>query len=377
MTSLRSSIRRVPPGWEQGFIMDELERYEQAEARDLIRLLEASRPPGDRRAPPDFGLKVLSRIEAKRARSGFFSQLAEAWRSTGRPAWAPAAMAALFVLSLGVNVWLGVERALPPLAPAATAQRPMRAHAFQQGLRDDADLGALIAAQQTASEPTLYAFSSHTSRATVFRLGAWYAEALAFLRSGDLEAAMQRWQAMDRTLGQTAEPLLSYRRQIQQALQHEPLAVAQFQTWLPLFEPFYEVEAARGHDQMLTMFQAGAWMTNMRLAAMAGDLEGLRRDPAMAYFISHLHAPKGVERGLERLRDLLAKRALSARELKDGGSARTTHARAFRVGRRTRLRVDQWTPLASGWAGAARWENRSCDRSYERSGMAGYGVASR
>jgi hypothetical protein len=192
----------------------------------------------------------------------------------------------------------------------------MRAHAFQQGLRDDANLGALAAAQQTASEPTLYAFSSYTSRATVFRLGAWYAEALAFLRSGDLAAAMQRWQAMDRTLGQTAEPLLSYRRQIQQALQHEPPALQQFQTWLPLFESFYEVEAARGHDQMLTMFQAGAWMTNMRLAAMAGDIEGLRRDPAMAYFILHLNAPKGVERGLERLRELLAKRALSARELK-------------------------------------------------------------
>ena len=293
---------------------DELEWYERTDARELIRLLEASRPQGDRRAPPDFGLKVLSRIEAERARRSFFLQLVDAWT----PTWASAAAAALLALSLGLNVWLSVGRPSPPFIALASL-RPMQAHVFQQGLKDDANLGALVAAQQTASEPTVYAFADmvYTSRATFFQFGSWYAEALAFLRSGDLQAAMQRWQMMDRELGQTAEPLLSYRREMQRTLQHEPPALEQFRTWLPLFESFYEVEAARGHDQTLPLFRAGVWMTNMRLAAMAGDIKGLRQDPAIAYFMSHLvDVPKGVERGFKRLHKLLAKQTLSERELK-------------------------------------------------------------
>ncbi len=51
---------------------DELERYEQAEAQDLIRLLEMSRPQEARRAPPDFRMKVLAKIEQRRSRRSAF-----------------------------------------------------------------------------------------------------------------------------------------------------------------------------------------------------------------------------------------------------------------------------------------------------------------
>jgi hypothetical protein len=60
----------------------ELDRYEnEAEVRELIRLLEAARPPSDLKAPADFYRQVLEKVEQRPARVGLF----ERWRK-GRPA---------------------------------------------------------------------------------------------------------------------------------------------------------------------------------------------------------------------------------------------------------------------------------------------------
>ena len=48
---------------------DALERYEQTEAQDLIRLFQAVRPP-EVQPPPDFRAKVLTRVEQRRTRHG-------------------------------------------------------------------------------------------------------------------------------------------------------------------------------------------------------------------------------------------------------------------------------------------------------------------
>lgn len=284
---------------------DELERYEQTEAQDLIRLLEMSRPQQEeRRAPPDFRLNVLSKIEQRRSRRRVFSWLNVVFA----PSWAPALALALLLLSLGVNVWLGSDM-FGPSKPSAdrmavaarTLQGPAQAHVFQAGITEDADLGALLAAQATENETMVYGFADKTIQEKSFLLGTLYAEALAYARSGNIEVATQRWQMMDRALTQTMEPLLSYRRDMKRLLEQEPPALERFAASLPLFESFYEVYAAREHDQTLPLFQAGAWMTNMGLAAEAGDVEGLRRGGAIAYFLARLDAPKGVE---DRLRHL-------------------------------------------------------------------------
>ncbi|ETX02668.1 MAG: hypothetical protein ETSY2_35085 [Candidatus Entotheonella gemina] len=289
---------------------DELERYEQTEARDLIRLLAMSRPQEELRAPPDFRLKVLSKIHQTPSRRGILS-----WLSVDFvPTWAPALTAALLVLSLGVNVWLGA-RALDP-AEVQTVRAPAPAYAFQKGIRQEADLGALVAVQKTETGLTSYGFADKSAGQQSFLLGTLYAEALAYARSGDLEAATQRWQTMDQALGQTAEPLISYRRNMQGWLQQKPPALEQFQAVLPWFEPAFETYAAGQHDQVLPLFQAGAWMTNMRLAAEAGEVDGLIHGRAVDYFLARLKAPKGVEEGFRRLDDLMAKKTLSEREIK-------------------------------------------------------------
>ncbi len=53
---------------------DDLEQYERTEAEPIVRLLRQMAPPDVERAPPDFRVKVLVRIEAeKRARRKRFS----------------------------------------------------------------------------------------------------------------------------------------------------------------------------------------------------------------------------------------------------------------------------------------------------------------
>jgi hypothetical protein len=57
-------------------------------------------------------------------------------------------------------------------------------------------------------------------------------------------------------------------------------------------------------------------MTNMRLAAAAGDAAGLRQGDAIAYFLARLDGPKGVEERLGRLGDLMAQETLSQRDMR-------------------------------------------------------------
>jgi hypothetical protein len=293
---------------------DKLERYEQTEARDLIRLLEMSRPRGELRAPPDFRLKILSKIEKSSSRRRVFAWL----NVVSVPGWAPALTAALLVLSLGVNVWLGTRALGPALGSneVRTVRVPAQAYTFQKAIRQDADLGALVAAQDAESEPKAYGFAGKSTRQQSFLLGTLYAEALAYAHSGNIEAATQRWQTMDQALAQTTEPLLSYRHQMREWLRQKPPQLERVQAVLPLFEPAFELYAEREAEQTLPLFQAGAWMTNMRLAAAAGDAAGLRQGDAIAYFLARLDGPKGVEERLGRLGDLMAQETLSQRDMR-------------------------------------------------------------
>ncbi len=304
---------------------DELERYEQAEGQDLIQLLAKSKSSAEElRAPSDFRLNVLRKIEQQRSRPGAWS-----WGNVAFiPTWVPAAMAALLLLSLGVNGWLGARylgQPAPVGEPVASAvaslQGPAQAYVFQEGITADADLEALVAAQAMETEPMIaFGFAAKPTPARrSFLLGTLYAEALAYVRSGNTEAAQQQWQVMDQALADVAEPLLSYRREMQSFLQHEPPAMERFETFLPLFESFYEASGVHEKDRTLPLFQAGAWLTNMRLAAAAGDTEGLRRRSEVGYFhreMTRIGAAKGILDRLERLGTLMAQDTLSEREIK-------------------------------------------------------------
>src|SRR5947208_2104888 len=162
---------------------DALERYEQTEAQDLIRLFQAVRPP-EVQPPADFRAKVLTRIEQRRARHGLLDGLAPLLT----PWWAPA-LAVMLLLSLSVNVWTGFrafeqrtpasQQAAGPVLDPLGRVRPLQAYTFQAGIHSATDLGTLVTAHAVADDPAVaFGFATTSERARFFLLGTRYAEAL-------------------------------------------------------------------------------------------------------------------------------------------------------------------------------------------------------
>src|SRR5215510_3141015 len=136
---------------------DALERYEQTEAQDLIRLFQAVRsaegPPS-----PDFRAKVLTKVEQRRAHHGLLGGLTPLLT----PWWAPA-LAVMLLLSLSVNVRMGLQTfgQHTPASQQATGsildplgrERPLPAYTFQARIHSATDLGTLVTTHAVADEP--------------------------------------------------------------------------------------------------------------------------------------------------------------------------------------------------------------------------------
>src|SRR5437762_11270109 len=184
---------------------DALERYEQTEAQDLIRLFQAVRPP-EVPPPPDFRAKVLTRVEQRRAHHGLLGGLTPLLT----PWWAPA-LAVMLLLSLSVNVWTGFwafgqrtpasQQAAGPVLGPIERGMPLQVYTFQARIHSATDLGTLVTAHAVTGEPAVaFGFAPTSERARFFRLGTSYAEALAYVHSGALGAAAQRLAAMHQEL---------------------------------------------------------------------------------------------------------------------------------------------------------------------------------
>jgi hypothetical protein len=299
---------------------DELERYERTEAQEIIRLFAAARPTQEMQTPANFRAKVLAKVEQRRSRQGIFAWVTGVFT----PAWAPALAVAL-LLSLGFNAWLGswvlgqrgtggqqvVERS--PGSPG-----PLPAYVFQAGMGREADLGAFVTEHSVIGQQAVaFGFAAKPAAARSFLIGTLYAETLAYVRSGDLDAAVQRWAAIDKELAQASPPLAAHMRKIQTLLDSQSQAPETLGAFLALFEPFYEADARGAGSEKVTLFRLGTWLENMSLAAAADDQAALRHPDTVAYFrreMQRLHAPKGVLEALDRLHTLLAKADITERD---------------------------------------------------------------
>jgi hypothetical protein len=297
---------------------DELERYERTEAQDIIHLFEAVRPSQEIPTPANFRANVLAKVDQRRARQGVFTWIT----AMVTPAWAPALAAAL-LLSLGVNVWLGFRNGERPTSGAqqvaSTLQGPLNAYVFQASLTKEADLGALVTTQAAIERQVVaFGFAAKPAPAKSFLIGALYIETLAYVRSGDFAAATQRWATINKELAPVPEPLATHMHQVQRLLQSQNPTPETIGTSLALFEPFYEAYVKDADAAQLTLFQMGAWLGNMSLAAAAHDQAALRHLDTIQYFsheMQRLHAPAGVLDALDRLQTLLGQEALSDRDL--------------------------------------------------------------
>ena len=283
-------------------------------------------PPGP--VPPNLHVKVRARIAQHQARRGVFPWLP----SMASPAWA-VALAMVLVVSVGLNVWWGL-RAFGP-HPAGTPQGAhtsvgdlgsawhLRTYWFQVGIARATALGAFVAAHPALPEPpAVRGFTPQAVRTAYFRMGTWYAEAVAALQGGALEGAAPRLDLLIQTLASVQAPhaLPQYLRALDTLLQSQQYEAVDMARFLALFEPLYEDAYARtARAEGLLLFRAGVWVENLALAAAAGDRAAVRQagevvEACRRTFIE-LHAPQEVLEALARLRALVARRALSDEEI--------------------------------------------------------------
>ena len=302
---------------------DELEHYEHTEAQDLIRLLGGMRPPQDIRAPADFRAKVLRQVEQRRGHRGVLAWVME-W---GSPVLTPA-LAAMLLISLGANFWWGLHAWAPGTPENQQAAKsgqsadnvPLHAYAFQAGIQSQTALGTLVAEHSAlGATPATYGFTSQP-RTRPYRVGLLYVEALAALRSDNVAVATPRLAALDHELAQGQAPttLTTYMGTLRSLAEHPSAVPGALAALLVPFEPTYTEYAGGDGGESLTLFQFGAWLGNMSLAAAAGDMAALRQGNVALYFLKVMRqfsAPKGVLDALERIDQLLAQPGLSERDV--------------------------------------------------------------
>ena len=245
--------------------------------------------------------------------------------------WAPVFAVGL-VLSLGVHVWQGL-RTLGPRLPGAhqAAERPLEGlgatgpvptYHFQVQLQHTDALGALVAARPVPQVPrSMVGFTPHAARPTFVRMGILYADTLAALQSGAVEAAQHRLDVLTQAVTSLQAPpvLTHYLREMQSVLQRPSPVDATVAQFVALFEPLYAaVYATDPTAAPWVLFRAGAWLENLALAAAVGDQTAVRQAQAVQAVheaLRPLHVPDAVLRALEQLRVLMAHQPMTPQDL--------------------------------------------------------------
>jgi hypothetical protein len=298
------------------------------EVQFLMRGLRQLAPDPQAEVPADFHATVMAKARAlPLPRTPLWAQT-RAWLTV----WAPVFAVGL-VLSLGVHVWQGV-RALGPHAPGAqqTAARALAGHRaggsmpiyqFQAQLSHTAALGALVAARPVLQIPrAVVGFTPHATRSTFVRMGILYADTVAVLQSGAIEAAEERLRLLTQAATSLqAPPALSrYLQEMQTMLQRQPPTDNTMAPLMALFEPLYaQVYATDPTAAPWVLFQAGAWVENLSLAAAAGDQKAVRQASVVQFLhdtLRPLQVPDTVLDALQQLHDRVAHQPVTAEGLR-------------------------------------------------------------
>ena len=301
---------------------------------EILRWFQALGPPPVGHVPPNLRATVLARIEQQRERQGVLAWMA---LRVGTPAMT-AALALGLLLSVGFNIWLGVQifgarsSDTPQVADsrlrALGATGTLAIYRFQTGLSRVKELGTFVAARSVPREPPgVVGFTPQAARTAFFRMGTLYADALAALQGGAVEAAAARLDVLTRMLASVQAPrsLAQYLREMQTFVQSQRYRGEDLAMFLALFEPLYgEVFAHINVREGVLLFRAGAWMENLSLAAAAGEAAALRQEGQtvkdMQVALAQLSAPREAIEALEQLHRLMTKQTLSDGDIKTIGT---------------------------------------------------------
>jgi hypothetical protein len=204
--------------------------------------------------------------------------------------------------------------------PAAS---PLSTYHFQAQMQQATALGTVVAARPVDAAPVpVVGFTPEAVPATAFvRLGSGYADTLAALASGQTEAAASRLDVLVQTLEAVQAPsslsqYLSHMRHLLIQQTYDGRILAQF---VALFEPLYaEVYAQVPVTNEVLLFQAGAWLENLSLAATVGDkvaLQQSHRAQSLSRALRQLNVPPNVLGALEQLDILLSQPTVTDQDM--------------------------------------------------------------
>jgi hypothetical protein len=293
---------------------------------DIERWFQALGSPPVAHEPLGARARVLARIEAQQRRGSF------AWLSLANPALATG-LAAVLLLSIGLNVWWGNHffgTHLQQTAQVATTEgaasgaSSLSIYHFQAQLQQSGELGTLVAARSVGVAPMpMVGFTPEAVPVTTLvRLGTEYTDTLAALVSGQVKVAASHLNVLVQTLDAVqAPPVLSqYLNTMQHVLTQQTYDARTLAQFVALFEALYE--AAYAQDSMVDeviLFRAGAWLENLSLAAAVGDkdvLQQTQRVKPLYGVLSRLEVPPTTRHALNQLNDLLTQPALTDQDVK-------------------------------------------------------------
>ena len=229
---------------------------------------------------------------------------------------------ALFLSTMPVAASTQDVRVLPKNLEVQSSDVSLNSYRFQSAIRRDQSLGTLATAHSTIGEQVLtFGFGAKSEEATFFLLGSLYAEAAAYLHSGDLAAAEKRLAAIEKECIRLQVPnsLYAYVSKVRNLLATQRYNAEVIGDFLALLQPFLEDYAASQGPEKRTLFRAGAWLVDLSLAAAADDKHLLSQVHTLQYFteeMKRLQAPQGVIDAFTELTDIAAKAELSDQDVK-------------------------------------------------------------
>jgi hypothetical protein len=152
-------------------------------------------------------------------------------------------------------------------------------------------------------------------------MGILYADALAALQSGAVQNAAPRLHLLTQALVSIQAPpaLPQYLREMHTLLQRQPPTDKTTAQFVALFEPLYaHVYATDPTTAAWVLFQTGAWLENLSLAAAVGDQMAVQQTQAIQSWrdaLRPLNIPRPVLDDLEQLHGLVVRQPLTAEDL--------------------------------------------------------------
>jgi hypothetical protein len=179
----------------------------------------------------------------------------------------------------------------------------------------------MMARVPVASDLVGRAFTSHQDRRVAFfRLGTVYADALAALHSHTPDASDTRLTVLLDTFHQLQAPdvLDHYLHELLALAKHQTYSDTELDKFLALFEPLY-VSAYNLKEEpvALPLFQIGAWLENVALAAATQDSVLQQHTSALASYqddLVRLQAPSQILDTFIQLRTLVTKPTLAEQD---------------------------------------------------------------